>query len=113
MKRGQVYLLRLDPTEASEQAGTRPAAIVTRNVINQYSPVVVICPMTDATHVPRPYPSDVFVKAPEGGLAKDSITLTAQIRAVAKNRFIRLLGELSFETMLKIDRALKITLNLS
>jgi len=66
MKRGQVYLLRLDPTEASEEAGTRPAVIVFRNAINQYSPVVVICPMTDAAHVPKPYPSDVFVKAPEG-----------------------------------------------
>jgi len=36
MKRGQVYLLRLDPTEASEEAGTRPAVIVSRNAINQY-----------------------------------------------------------------------------
>jgi len=113
MKRGQVYLLRLDPTEASEEAGTRPAVIVSRNAINQFSPVVVICPMTDAAHVPKPYPSDVFVKAPEGGLAKDSIILTAQIRAVAKNRFIRFLGELSAETMLKIEQALKITLSLS
>lgn len=113
MKRGQVYLLRLDPTEASEQAGTRPAVIVSRNAINQYSPVVVVCPMTDATHVPKPYPSDVFVKAPEGGLTKDSVILTAQVKAVAKHRFIRFLGELKPETMLKVDQALKITLNLS
>ena len=113
MKRGQVYLLRLDPTEASEQAGTRPAVVVSRTAINQYSPVVVICPITDAAHISKPYPSDVFVKAPEGGLAKDSIILTAQIRAVAKHRFIRVLGELSSETMLKIGQALKITLDLS
>lgn len=113
MKRGQVYLLRLDPTEASEQAGTRPGVIVSRNAINQYSPVVVVCPMTDAAHVPKLYPSDVLIKAPEGGLAKDSVILTAQIRAVAKHRFLRLLGELRLETMEKIDRALKITLDLS
>ncbi|MCD6265988.1 MAG: type II toxin-antitoxin system PemK/MazF family toxin [Deltaproteobacteria bacterium] len=113
MKRGQVYLLRLDPTEASEQAGTRPAVIVSRNVINQYSPLVVICPMTDAARIPKPYPSDVFVKAPEGGLTKDSIILTLQVRAVAKNRFLRFLGDLKPETMIKIEQALKITLNLS
>lgn len=113
MNRGQVYLLRLDPTEASEQAGTRPAVIVSRNAINQHSPVVVVCPMTDAAHVPKPYPSDIFVKAPEGGLIKDSIILTLQIRAVAKHRFLRFLGDLKPETMLKIERALKITLNLS
>jgi mRNA interferase MazF len=51
MNRGQVYLLRLDPTEASEQAGTRPAVIVSRNAINQHSPLIVVCPMTDAAHV--------------------------------------------------------------
>lgn len=113
MSRGQVYLLRLDPTEASEQAGTRPAVIVSRNAINEHSPVVVVCPMTDAAHVPKPYPSDVFVKAPEGGLIKDSIILTLQIRAVSKHRFLRFLGDLKPETMLKIERALSITLNLS
>jgi mRNA interferase MazF len=31
MRRGDVYLVRLDPTEGSEQAGTRPAVIVSRN----------------------------------------------------------------------------------
>ena len=113
MKRGQVYLLKLDPTEGSEQAGTRPAVIVSRNAINQYSPVVVVCPMTDAAHIPKPYPSDVFVKAPEGGLTRDSIILTVQIRAVAKHRFLRYLGDLKPETMLKIEQALKITFNLS
>jgi len=28
LNRGQIYLLRLDPTEDSEQAGTRPVVIV-------------------------------------------------------------------------------------
>lgn len=113
MKRGQVYLVRLDPTEASEQAGTRPGVVVSRNAINQYSPVVVICPMTDAAHISKTYPSDVPVKAPEGGLEKDSMILTAQVRAVARHRLLRFLGELEPDTLRKTDRALKITLDLS
>lgn len=111
-RRGEVYLVRLDPTEGSEQAGTRPAVVVSRDAINRYSPVLVICPLTDATRVSKLYPSDVKVQAPEGGLAKDSVVLTGQVRAIAKTRLLQRLGKLSQSTMSQIDQALKITLSL-
>ena len=111
-QRGEVYLLRLDPTEGSEQAGTRPAVIVSRDAINRASPVIVICPLTSARHISRLYPSDVLVKAPEAGLTKDSVVLTGQIRAVAKSRLVQRLGQLRPETMRRIEQALKITLQL-
>ena len=111
-QRGEVHLLRLDPTEGSEQAGNRPAVVISRDAINRASPVVVVCPLTDARHVPRLYPSDVRVKAPEGGLTKDSIVLTGQVRAVAKSRLLQRLGALKPDTMRQIEQALKITLQL-
>lgn len=49
-RRGEVYLVRLDPTEDSEQAGTRPAVVVSHEAINCYSPVIMICPLTDQTY---------------------------------------------------------------
>ncbi len=113
MKRGEVYLIRLDPVEGSEQSGVRPAVLVSRDAINLYSPVVVICPITDASHVKRKYPGDVLLKAPEGGLKKDSIVLTGQIRAVAKHRLAKLLGRLSSLSILELERAIKITLDLT
>jgi mRNA interferase MazF len=112
-RRGEVYLVRLDPTEGSEQAGTRPAVVVSRDAINKYSPVIVICPLTDAAHVPKLYPSDVPIHAPEGGLAQDSVVLTGQVRAIAKSRLLKRLGELQPETMKHIEQALKITLHLT
>jgi mRNA interferase MazF len=112
-RRGEVYLARLDPTEGSEQAGTRPVVVVSREAINRYSPVIVICPLTAAARVPKFYPSDVLVKAPEGGLSKDSVILTAQVRAIAKSRLTKRLGELRPETMEQVERALKITLDLT
>ena len=51
MNRGDVYQVRFDPIEGSEQSGTRPAVIVTRNAINQSSPVVMVTPFTDARNV--------------------------------------------------------------
>ena len=111
-QRGEVYLLRLNPTEGSEQAGTRPAVIVSRDAINRYSPVIVICPLTDASYMHKLYPSDVLVKAPEGGLSKDSVILTGQVRAIAKSRLLKHLGKLQAETMKQVEQALKIALSL-
>ena len=53
MIRGDVYDARLSPTEGSEQAGMRPVIIVSRNAINQHSPVIVVVPLTDAAS-PKP-----------------------------------------------------------
>jgi len=111
-RRGEVYSLRLDPVEGSEQRGNRPAVVVSRDAINQAIPVIVVCPLTDARHVSRPYPSDVLVKAPEGGLTKNFVVLTGQIRAVAKTRLFARLGELQPDAMRQIEKALKITLHL-
>ena len=112
MNRGEVYWVRLDPTRGSEQAGIRPAVIVSRDAINRHSPVVVICPLTDASHVKRLYPSDVLIQAPEGGLKVDSVVLTLQVRAVSKDRLGNRLGELEPATVHRINQALKITLDI-
>jgi len=109
--RGDLYSLKLDPVEGPEQRGTRPAMVVSRDAINQASPVIVVCRLTDALHGSRPYPSDVLVEAPQGGLTKDSVVL-GQIRAVAKTRLLARLGDLHPNTMRKIEQALKITLKL-
>jgi mRNA interferase MazF len=113
VNRGDLYWVRLDPIEGSEQAGTRPAVVVSRDAINRYSPVVLICPLTNASHVTRLYPSDVLVRAPEGGLRVDSVVLTLQLRAVAKPRLLERLGQLEPSTMAKIEAAIKITLDLT
>lgn len=111
-QRGAIYLLRLDPTAGSEQEGTRPAVVVSRTSLNRASPVIVVCPLTDAARVPHKYPCDVEVRAPEGGLKKDSVVLTGQVRAVAKSRLLKRLGDLSPETLRHVERALKTTLDL-
>ena len=112
MNRGDVYQVRFDPVEGSEQGGTRPAVIVTRNSINQYSPVVMVTPFTDARNVTRSYPTDVFVRAPEGGLTVDSVALGVQTRVVSKSRLLSYRGTLSNATIAQIDRALRLCLNL-
>ena len=73
MKRGEVYDARLDPVEGSEQRGSRPIVVVSRDAINESSPVVSAAPCTTFREGRRIYPSQVLVKAPEGGLEADSV----------------------------------------
>ncbi len=108
--RGDIFRARLDPTEGSEQAGTRPIIVVSRDSINAFSSVVVGVPTTDASNVKRTYPSHVFLSRDSGGLAMDSIAKTEQIRAIEVSRFDGYYGRLAPVDMARIDAALKITL---
>ena len=112
MRRGEVYDASLDPTEGSDQAGLRPVVIVSRNAINNASPVVLAVPCTRFNPDRRVYPSQVVLRAPEGGLDADSVALCEQVRALAKGRLGRRRGELSGAAMSAVDHALLIALDL-
>ena len=138
MKRGAVYLVsqgappvrELDgvedeagpqphPATSAPETGTgheatvlRPVVVVSRDAINRHSAVVLVCPLVESSSVHRVYPSDVEVRAPEGGLTVDSVVLTGQLRAVARTQIARQLGELSSQVMHEIAQALRITLDL-
>ena len=110
--RGDVYMARLDPTEGSEQSGGRPVIVVSRDAINQNSPVVIVVPVTDFNNKKRIYPSQVVLKAGNGGLTKDSIALAEQVRAIRTSRFMRQMGHLTPASITQIGAALKIALDL-
>jgi mRNA interferase MazF len=113
MRRGDVFDARLDPVEGSEQAGIRPVVVVSRDAINDASPVVVVVPCTTLRGERRIYPSQVVLRAPDGGLRSDSLALGEQVRAIAKTRLRLRRGTLLPEAMRKLDRALLITLDLA
>jgi mRNA interferase MazF len=110
--RGDVFSARLDPTEGSEQAGTRPVVVVSRDSINANSPVVVIIPLTDATNVKRTYPSHTYLTKNSGGLKMDSVAKAEQIRAIQISRFIGYYGRLEKDALARIEEAIRITLAL-
>lgn len=111
-RRGDVFMARLDPTEGSEQAGDRPVIVMSRDGINQNSPVVIVVPCTDLNHKKRIYPSHVVVRSGDGGLTKDSVALGEQVRAINTGRFLRQMGHLRQATIVQIGAALKIALDL-
>jgi mRNA interferase MazF len=112
MKRGDVYLTVLDPTAGSEQAGTSPAIIVSRDAINSSSPAIIIVPITSRRKKSYLYPSQVALQAGEGGLAVESVALCEQVRVVDRARLRRPLGHLSAPRLSQVNESLKIALDL-
>jgi len=106
-------MARLDPAEGSEQGGTRPVVVISRDAINRSSPVVVVAAITDAANKTKVYPSHVKVAAGVGGLTIDSIVICEQIRAISKTRLKRFLGKFDGVTLANIESALKIVLDLT
>jgi mRNA interferase MazF len=104
-----VWLVGLDPTVGHEIQKTRPAVVVTSNAYNQHGWVVLILPLT--SHDTAEY-DQVLVQPPDGGITKPSVTLPEQLRAVDRQRLVRRLGRLKAETMRRVDRSLKIVLDL-
>ncbi|MBW4621162.1 MAG: type II toxin-antitoxin system PemK/MazF family toxin [Cyanosarcina radialis HA8281-LM2] len=112
MKRGEVYNARLDPVEGSEQGGTRPVIIVSREAINASSPLVMAVPCTTYRVGRRIYPSQIVIFAPDGGLEADTIALGEQLRTLSKTRLLSLRGTLSNQAMAELNQALLIALDL-
>ena len=46
MKRGDIYLVTLDPTEGREQQGYRPVVVVSPDAFNQATNLPVVLPIT-------------------------------------------------------------------
>ncbi|MEG3933638.1 MULTISPECIES: type II toxin-antitoxin system PemK/MazF family toxin [unclassified Microcoleus] len=113
MRRGEVYDADFEPVQGSEQGGTRPAIIVSNDAINASSQVVLVVPCTTYRPPRRIYRSQVLIIAPDGGFDRDSIALGEQVRALAKSRLLRKRGTLSESTVVQLDSALSIALDLS
>lgn len=105
-------MANLDPTQGSEQGKQRPVVVMSRDAINQSSPVVIVVPVTDLTNKKRIYPSQVVLKAGEGGLKMDSVALGEQVRAISVTRFATRLGQLTPQSIVAIGAALKTALDL-
>src|SRR5258708_40173667 len=110
--RGDVFSARLDPTEGSEQAGTRPVVVLSRDSINANSPVVVVVPVTDAANAKRVYPSHAHLPKGPGGLKMDSVAKAEQIRAIQVSRLVGYYGRMDRDALTRIEEGIEITLSL-
>jgi mRNA interferase MazF len=109
LKRGEVWLANLNPTQGSEQAGIRPVIIFQNDIVSQFSTTTIAIPLT--TNQRRALlPICVLIEQGEGGVSQDSVALCFQIRVLDKTRLIRKLGQLSAETVAQLEEVMLVTL---
>ncbi|MCR4334477.1 MAG: type II toxin-antitoxin system PemK/MazF family toxin [Patescibacteria group bacterium] len=111
-RRGDIYLVNFDPTIGREIKKTRPAVIIQNNISNEYSSVVIVAAVTSYRANYKIYPTEVIVPCKESGLNHDSLVLLNQIRTIDKQRLLLKVGKVNSEILLKIDKALEISLGI-
>ena len=89
--RGEVHLVRLDPTRGSEIRKTRPCLVISPDELNQHLRTVIVAPMTTGGHV---YPWRIACRFQNrsGCVALD------QLRTVDSERLVKRLGRLPVRT---------------
>ena len=103
-RRGDVFLVNLDPIIGSEVGKTRPAVVLQNDLANRSSPTVTVIPLS--SNVDRVFPFQVRIPAGEGGLERESKALCEQIRTLSRDRLLQHLGALSPERLKEIRVAL-------
>ena len=112
MRRGEVWLINLDPTIGAEIKKIRPAVIVNDDAIG-ILPLKVIVPITEWKDQYSIAPWMVMLEATaKSGLEKTSAADAFQVRSVAQQRFDRQIGKLTEEDLEKITKALAIVLTI-
>lgn len=109
IKRGELYYADLSPVVGSEQGGVRPVLIIQNDIGNKYSPTVIAAAVTSQLTKAK-LPTHVQINQGEFGLNKTSVILLEQIRTLDKRRLKERIGQLDEETLLKVERALLISL---
>ena len=93
-KRGEIWLINLDPTIGSEIQKTRPSVIVSSDFVGKL-PLKLVVPMTDWKDYFAPNFWHICIEfTSENGLTKRSAADALQLRTVDLRRFVRRLGVL-------------------
>lgn len=112
LSRGEVVRVALDPVTGSEQGGERPVLVISPDLINQHSPVILVAAIT-SKKTERIYPFETLLEPPDGGLTQRSKVLLMQLRSVDKQRIAGRYGKVSEKTMVRVEEALKVATGLT
>lgn len=109
-RRGEIWLIDFGQPVGREQAGRRPAVIVSADGLNQSrAGVVILVPCTTSR---RGLPSHVELDPAASGLDEVSYAKCEDIKSVSEERLIARLGTAPVEAMFAIARSLQFLLDI-
>ena len=112
MKKGEIWLINLDPTIGAEISKTRPALILNEDGFGKL-PLRIVAPITAWRDRYRLAEWMVFVPSDDtSGLDKNSTVDCFQTRSVDERRMVRRIGQATPEVMEKVGESLTAVLDL-
>lgn len=115
MRRGDIFLVELEPVRGAEANKTRPALIVGNNAANRSAErrgrgVITVVPLT--SNVSRIFPFQVLIPARDCGIAVDSKAQIEQVRSIDVQRLRHRVCFVPDAIMHDVDQALRAHLSL-
>jgi mRNA interferase MazF len=92
VRRGDVFLISLDPTRGEEIRKTRPCVVISPDELNAYLNTYIVAPLTTGSHQ-YPFRISCRFQGRAGHIVLD------QIRTVDRERLVKKLGKLSSSTL--------------
>lgn len=108
MKRGDIYWANLAPRSGSEQTGRRPVIILSHDAFNQTAGwrSIIVVPIYTSSNQAKRGPTVVPLAAGTAGLPSDCSAICHQITTLDRTKLSDLIGSLSKELLLSIEKAL-------
>lgn len=92
MNKGEIWLVNLNPSKGREQSGKRPVLIISGNMMNHNSDLVIICPLSSRKKIL--HGSLVLEPNEINNLKEISQVFAFQIRTISKVRLKKLIGKI-------------------
>ena len=109
IKQFDIWLADLNPSVGTEPGKKRPVVIVQTDLLNEFHLSTLICPTS--TNVKEEI-EILRIHLKRGQLEKLSDILIDQVRAIDNKRFIKKIGKLNKEQIIKLKENLRIVLDL-
>ena len=94
---GDVWFCDLNPIRGHEQAGSRPAVVISVDQLSAgTSELAIVVPLTRTN---RPSPLYVAIDPPEGGLQERSYAMPEMVRSISRERLSARWGTVSPATL--------------
>jgi mRNA interferase MazF len=109
VKRFDIWLADLNPRQGTEPGKTRPVVVMQTDLLNDFHPSTVVCPITSKVNREIQL---LRVHLRKGQLDKASDILVDQVRAIDNRRLIKRLGRLTSNQADSLMSSLRIVLDI-
>lgn len=109
-KRGEFWIVNLEPAYGREIHKHRPALIISNNNINQNTYRTIVVPSSSI--IPTSSDPEIISLGKPGGFNEKSVLLPVLVRSIDQDRLIKKIGKISKSKLQEVEESLKLVLGI-